>query len=349
MTIDKGIFIRNIYYMLSYAFQELRQNNYDDIATEDFEHVHDLFAEILAHGVSFLLKQGLHKEYVEQRDVLSTLRGKLDIQATMRERMAQRRNLGCEYDELSVDNVLNQILKTTMLLVLQHPDVKKARKTKLNKLLLFFDEVGEIDLHRFVWKNLRFDRNSRTYQTLCFICYFLSHELLLTTESGSRRMAQFSDDHMCRLYEKFLLEYYKRHHPELQASAKQINWNIREDVSSSSILPIMQSDIYLTNGDKTLIIDAKYYEKTMQTYFDKVSIHSGNFYQIQSYVLNEDRMHTGNVDGMLLYAKTSEEITPDGKVVTNDGNTISFKTLDLNMEFAGICKQLDMIVKQTFA
>ena len=28
MTIDKGIFIRNIYYMLTYAFQELKQNNY---------------------------------------------------------------------------------------------------------------------------------------------------------------------------------------------------------------------------------------------------------------------------------------------------------------------------------
>ena len=31
MTIDKGIFIRNIYYMLTYAFQELKQNNYEEI------------------------------------------------------------------------------------------------------------------------------------------------------------------------------------------------------------------------------------------------------------------------------------------------------------------------------
>ena len=34
MTIDKGIFIRNIYYMLTYAFQELKQNNYEEIAGE---------------------------------------------------------------------------------------------------------------------------------------------------------------------------------------------------------------------------------------------------------------------------------------------------------------------------
>ncbi len=48
MTEDKGIFIRNIYYMLTYAFQELGQNNYEYIAGEEFENVHDLFAEILS-------------------------------------------------------------------------------------------------------------------------------------------------------------------------------------------------------------------------------------------------------------------------------------------------------------
>lgn len=39
MTIDKGIFIRNIYYMLTYAFQELKQNNYEEIAGEEFDEI----------------------------------------------------------------------------------------------------------------------------------------------------------------------------------------------------------------------------------------------------------------------------------------------------------------------
>ena len=33
MTNDKGILIRNIYYMLSYAFLELKRNNYEDITS----------------------------------------------------------------------------------------------------------------------------------------------------------------------------------------------------------------------------------------------------------------------------------------------------------------------------
>lgn len=42
MTNDKGILIKNIYYMLTYAFQSLRQSNYDSVATEDFENIHDM-------------------------------------------------------------------------------------------------------------------------------------------------------------------------------------------------------------------------------------------------------------------------------------------------------------------
>ena len=62
MTIDKTILIKNIYYMLSYAFQQLKQNNYENIDGENFDEIYDLFGEILFRGISFQLKQGLHKE-----------------------------------------------------------------------------------------------------------------------------------------------------------------------------------------------------------------------------------------------------------------------------------------------
>lgn len=64
MIIDKGIPIKNVYYMLTYAFKELNRNNYEQIAGEDFEDIHDLFAEILSLGIAYLLKQGLHRQYV---------------------------------------------------------------------------------------------------------------------------------------------------------------------------------------------------------------------------------------------------------------------------------------------
>ena len=99
MTDYKGIPIKNVYYMLTYAFDELRKKQYDDIDKEDFENIQDLFAEILYRGMSMQLKQGLHREYVLRNDSLSTLRGKLDIVGTIANRIKQKPQLACEFDD----------------------------------------------------------------------------------------------------------------------------------------------------------------------------------------------------------------------------------------------------------
>lgn len=88
MTTDKGIFIQNIYYMLSYAYQVLQQQDYQCIASEKFERIDDLFAAILAKGVSRQLKQGLYREYVSRSETRSVLRGKLDLPQTIKTRIS---------------------------------------------------------------------------------------------------------------------------------------------------------------------------------------------------------------------------------------------------------------------
>ena len=112
----------------------------------------------------------------------------------------------------------------------------------------------------------------------------------------------------------------------------------------------MQTDITLTYGHQILIIDAKYYRRTMQTNHDVQTLHSGNLYQIFTYVKNKEAQLSGTgykVSGMLLYAKTNEELVPDN-VYQMSGNQISVKTLDLNQKFSEIEKQLKQIVKDHF-
>ena len=54
------------------------------------------------------------------------------------------------------------------------------------------------------------------------------------------------------------------------------------------------------------------------------------------------------VSGMLLYAKTDEQIQPD-HVYHMSGNKISVRTLDLNCDFAEIAEHLDSIALLHFA
>lgn len=151
---------------------------------------------------------------------------------------------------------------------------------------------------------------------------------------------------MARLYEKFILEYYRYHYPQFHAGAKRIDWNYDKDTDPVMIayMPEMRTDITLRYNGRTFIIDAKYYGKTMGELFGAKSYHSNNLYQIYSYVKNEDKNHTGSVSGMLLYAKTEESITPNAQF-SLDGNRFYVKTLDLNVSFSMISAQLNAIAE----
>jgi 5-methylcytosine-specific restriction enzyme subunit McrC len=350
MINDRGIRIKNIYYMLTYAFQILKQKNYENIASEEFADIQDLFASILAKGTSRQLKQGLHREYITRCEDLPLMRGKLNIHGTIRHQLQREKILTCEFDELSVNNLYNRILKTTIQILVRDSKVKPKRKAELKKVLLFFDEVEAVEPSSIRWDQLIYQRNNKTYEMLMNLCYFVLDGMLMTTERGSYRVMAFSEEHMHRLYEKFVLEYFRKHHPDLdEVRAAQVKWDLAEDTEESMIrfLPVMQTDIFLRKREKILIIDTKYYEKTMQMQNDKPSMHSKNLYQIFTYVKNQDAKGTGNVSGMLLYAKTDEEITPDCSFVVG-GNRISVKTLDLNREFAEIAAQLDQIARDHF-
>lgn len=350
MIRNKTILIKNIYYMLSYAFTTLNQDVYEDLTSEEFENIHNLFAAILAKGIGRQLKQGLYREYINRTDTLPVVRGKIDLQGTIRNQIERRRVITCEYDELSENNLLNQILKTTVMILIRHEDVEPEYKGELKKEMLYFSGVDAIDPASIHWSSIRFQRNNTSYRILISLCQLVLEGMLLTTDSGDYRLASFIDDQqMHHLYEKFILEYYRRECPQVTADPSQISWAL--DDGLGTMLPIMQSDITLTKGNTVLIIDAKYYSHTTQSQYDVHTLHSGNLYQIFTYVKNKDaafgdQAHT--VSGMLLYAATDEAVQPDERYSMH-GNKISVKTLDLNREFSAIADQLNRIVDEHFA
>ena len=193
--------------MLSYAFTTLNQGGYEDIATEEFENIHNLFAAILAKGIGRQLKQGLYREYLNQKETVTAVRGKIDMPGTIQNRLARRQVLTCEYDELSENNLLNQILKTTVMLLLRHVRVDQAYKSDLKKEMLFFSNIDTIDPGTIHWSAIRFQRNNNTYRMLISLC-----QLILDKEPGrvyeARLTSGFSFDRAVRNSCTFDLEFF---------------------------------------------------------------------------------------------------------------------------------------------
>ena len=119
MTKHNNHLIKKIYYILSYAFTTLQQEEYENIAAEEFENLHNLFAAILAKGIGRQLKQELYRDYQSRADNLSTLRGKIYMVGTAQNHMAKKSLLKCEYhytlplDKFHFISVTNSITITT--------------------------------------------------------------------------------------------------------------------------------------------------------------------------------------------------------------------------------------------
>ena len=334
--------IKNIWYMLSYAFQALRSQGYRNLGTEDFSSAADLFAAILCRGVELQLKQGLGRAYMEQTESLTALRGRIEISESMKILAPQRSQMVCTYEIFTEDYPLNRIIKSTMLLLLRG-NIEKSRKVQIRKLLVYFSEIQETDLYSIDW-HLKFNRNNQSYQMMIGICQLVVKGLLQQQKDGTTRLMDFLDEQrMCRLYEKFILEYYRKEHTELTASASQIDW--MTDDGYQEMLPILQTDITLEKGNQILIIDAKYYDNILQERFEAKTIQSANLYQIFTYVKNRQELE-GNksVSGMLLYAGTTEGSQPHHQY-SMSGNRITVRTLDLNCNYTEIAQQLDHIIE----
>jgi len=333
--------------MLSYAFRTLTKQGYREMSTEKFSNTADLMTEILIAGISQQLKRGLGRAYIEQMEDIPVIRGRVNITESVKRQTMINRKLSCVYDDFSVNNSKNRIIKSTALLLLR-ADVAKQRKSRLRKLLVYFDKVELIDLRTVDW-NIHYDRNNQTYRMLISICYLVVKGLLQTQADGKTKIMDFLDDQqMYHLYEKFILEYYKKEYPYIKTNASQIKWQL--DDGMGYMLPNLLSDITLGYDNKVLIIDAKYYSHIMQNRYEKETIRSANMFQIFTYVKNKeaelkDKPH--EVAGMLLYAQTDNGTQPDC-CYQMSGNMINVKTLNLNCDFEDIRRQLDSIITDYF-
>lgn len=331
------ILISNIYYMLAYAFRSLKTGGIDHFGSESFENLHELFAEIIIRGMRKQLKRGLPKSYANKNEELCSLRGKIDFQQSVRKLTPLQHRLVCEFDEFTEDTESNRLIKCAITNLLRQDDVSAERKKYLKFIHLSLNSVADVTYRKIPPQRT----GEAEYIMLVNICRFLLDGLIMSTSGGNKMREFLKDEAMCSLYERFLLEYFRLHYAKFNARSAWIDWDM---VDIPFNMPRMKSDVLLRNGDKVLILDAKFYTRTMSKNFGKKIYHSHNLYQIYTYVKNYDVSGTGNVLGMLLYAKTDEDITPDSDNIIG-GNRISIKTLDLSKQFSEIQSQLEKVAK----
>ena len=87
-------------------------------ALDRLDQVHDLLGKVLAEGVFRLIRRGIDRGYREVTHEIAGVRGKLELAAMATQATRVRGRTICTYEEYSQDVLHNQILRSTLALLL---------------------------------------------------------------------------------------------------------------------------------------------------------------------------------------------------------------------------------------
>ncbi len=339
--------IKNIYYMLCYAWDKLKEKDIVSVDESAGKDIYDLFARVLISGLNHLIKRGMDRAYINVNEDVSTLRGKINFNESMKRILWLKGKLTCEFDELSYNILHNQIIKSTLNALINNEEIDISLKNKMIELNKYFRDIDDMKLSKKLFGQVKINRNNHYYGFLINICEIIFDNLLVDEKSGYTTFRDFERDErqMAYLFEHFVRKFYKRELNDYTVYRENIYWSANEnDVESFKLLPHMQTDISIESINRKIIMDTKYYKDVFTYNMDIKKLNSSNLYQLFAYLINNESKGGVNLEseGILLYPTVNEEVDLEYFI---QGHRISIKTLNLNQEWQEIHNRLLEIIE----
>lgn len=345
-TAPTEIPVANIYFLLCYAWDVLEEKDtLAEVGALASTDLLDLFARVLVNGTRRLLRRGLDRGYLPREEEIAGVRGKLLATQTLRRDLLRYGRAACAWDELDYDTLPNRILKTTLQRLCQAEELAPATRADVNDLLRWLAPVRNIELHGEDFRRVQLHRNNRLYGFLLHICEFV-HEHWLPGEDGDgRSFRDFVREKLNKLFEEFILNFYRQELHGWQVHAPVIQWQRDSwNADAEALIPRMETDVCLRGEGRAIILDAKFYAAALNAREDrKPTLPSPNLYQLFTY-LRQKSCETGweQADGVLLYPRTTRDFAVD---FTTHGHRIRALSLDLAQPWQKIHEALIGIAK----
>jgi len=338
--------IRNVYYLLCYAWNRLEQKDFADVATAGVTELADLFARVLITGVHRLCRRGLERGYQERDAEIPGIRGQVDLRTTYTRMLPRHGRAQCRFDELSTDTPQNRVIKASMQTLETVERLSRDHRVQLLRLSRQLTGVAALPLSRDLFRSVGLHANNRHYRFLIDVARLIHQCALPDERAGGYRFRDFIRERreMARLFEAFIFNFLKLERADLDVGREVLAWDAASDEDPElSLLPDMRTDVTVRQPGRTVVIDAKYYEQTFQQYYDRKTLHSANLYQLVAYLRNMERCpgQDGAAEGVLVYPVTSDSVD---LTYTVQGHKLRVRTLDLAKEWPGIEADLKALV-----
>lgn len=335
--------IKNIYYMLCYAWDRLKERDIIDTDKIDGNGLLDLFARVMISGTEYLIKRGFDRKYINRNETIPSIKGKIDFTSSMKRVTWMEGKMTCDYGELSHNVLHNQIIKTTIELLIKNKGLDETLKDDLVRISRYFRDINSVIINKKTFHKIQINKNNQYYEFVLKVCEIIYDNILVDEQTGQTKFRDFLRDErqMAYLYENFVRNFYRRELDDFKIARENIGWDV---VGDATYLPQMQTDISLTSENRKIIIDTKYYAEVFTSNLGTAKFRSNNLYQIFAYLKNGEAKGGLNLqaEGILLYPMVDEEVDADFLI---QGHKVKIRTVNLNQDWELIHNRLLEIVQ----
>ena len=324
-----------------YAWEKFSEGRSLKLEMDKSPDLPNLMTNVLLKSVKRIIKKGLHKDYKPKLINEQFIKGKIDFKKSIQNNFQISNKLYWRFSELSVDSILNKIIKRSFLNLLRNQKLKKHLKEEINSVLKFFTDVETKENLNSYFSKFQLSQNNNYYRLPIEICKMLDKLKMPNQKQGDYIFTDILDDEvrMSDIFERFVGNFYKYEQTEFKVkTSEQLDWQFQSLGGDLKLVPKQRTDITLSNKDKVIIIDTKYYKKPLvDSFYGQDKFKSDHLRQITTYILNmEDELNDNKeIEGILLYADAegSKNLNEDYRWRKYN---ISLKSINLNQDWQNI-------------
>lgn len=340
--------VQNLYYLLSYAWDLLSEQDAAPMALDETRTAPDMLAMMLGGGIEMLGRRGLFRNYQPRVEETSRLKGRIDFVGSIRRLQHRQARMVCHFDELGTDNLVNGILRTTLDRLLSSRSIAPLVRQRLQDAAPVLWDVPPVPLNRGAFRRAAAARPPRRYRMALAVCELL-YEVAQPAPDGRTHefVDPWSKDVMHVLFEEFVRNFFSRHLPEASVRRRQYAWDARGNTQEAkALLPVMETDVTIEWADGScLVLDCKCYGSSFALSYGKPKLHSSNLYQMAAYMHHHPlRVPDAKICGVLLYPAVNAHFL---HLYDFMGRRLSVASVDLNQRWENIHARLLEIVHQT--
>lgn len=340
--------IKNLFYLLNYTKRlKIKETNLASLkqSNDDF---FEVLIYLFANNLLEMTRRRVNKQYIRQEDNLTFIKGKLQINAHVKQNSVNRHKFYLEFDEFCEDNLINQIFKYAVTLLLRAS--KSFNNLKLLQELNFiFSDISYKQIKADDFSKINFNRLNQDFEPLLNLCRIFIIGSSLELSSDKITTFSFIFD-MNALFEEFIGEFLKRNFYDKYdriSLQRPIRWLVEDKfVGSYSEGKLFQlrPDIQLFNktvdNEPSIIIDTKY--KILNDDRDKKEgVSQSDLYQMNAY---SKKFNCKNI--ILLYPQLDGQDAKNVKLVIDDNTEVFVRTVNLFRDLKNSKSELVEELKQ---